>query len=377
MTALSLSEKDLKTIIPFDDHLTPPRILILCPDKAMAPLAAADAWYIFKQAGCVVEFATENGDLPKGDPRMLERSAFRDLMGSTVEDIEKFYTMTGSDEFLSPRSWSEPGFSLVPYDAVFLTTGFDTRLRQFLESESLHKLMAGYFPLSKRRKPLQRAPTTLDRLKRRSTTLPNEEFVPTVVSEKHRDELSHLEGPRKVVGAIGKGVLCVERVKVLAEEEKKKVEEAAKKKRNRFSLQRSATTGAIFKSSKKTSQQSVDTQDAVACEVAPSIRSVLYGVETTTAPTWLEHVGTKLSSLYGLKGMFRTYNMSTQDQVIKAIGNPSLFHAGPPNLKPFTHSAPSHHYISSRYPFDAELTSLNVLEEIAIARREWGKSRVE
>ncbi|KAK6543035.1 hypothetical protein TWF694_006965 [Orbilia ellipsospora] len=407
-----LTEKDLKTILPRDDSFTPPRILIMCPDKALAPYAASEPWNVFKKAGCVIEFATETGEIPKADQRMLERSKFRDFLDIAMENIELFYAMAGSDEYLSPRSWSEPGFSLLPYDAVYLTTGFDTRMRQFVESESLHKLMASYFPLSKRRTAVQRAQTLSDKIKRRSTMLQDaEEHLPSVITEKHHDELSHLEGPRKVVGAMGKGVLVLSRSMVVdnltpeerksAEEQctqsrdafvenkiKEEAEEAERKKMNRRStalgfgkkadsLQRSNTTGGFFKSSKakEESQRQEELQKSLP---SPSLsRSVIYGVETTTTPSWMENVGTTITTIHGFKNMFKTYQKSTQEQVVKALGNSTLFHAGPPKMKQFTHSASTHHYVSARYPRDGRLISLHLLEEIALARKEWAKVRLD
>ncbi|RVD82565.1 uncharacterized protein DFL_006987 [Arthrobotrys flagrans] len=398
---MDISEKkDPKSILPVDDSFTPPRILILCPDKTLAPMAAAEPWYIFKEAGCVIEFATENGDVPKADQRMLERSAFRDIMGATLDNIETFYTMAGSDEYLNPRAWSDASFSLLPYDAIYLTTGFDTRMRQFVESESLHKLLAAYFPLTKRRRTVQRAQTLSDKLKRRSAVIQDDGCMPKTISEKHEDELIHLEGPRKVVGAMGKGVLalsmsmvvdnltpeerksaeeeCAVRVGAYQEKKKRDAEEAQRMKLHRRSsslarmtkalpLQRSATTGSLFKSSRKEKDNR---------PTPPTLRSVIHDVETTTTPSWMENLGTTVSAMSGFKNMFKTYTKSTQEQVVSALGSPTLYHAGPPNKKPFTHSASTHHYVSARYPPESTLAALHVLEEISIARVEWGKSRV-
>ncbi|KAK6528031.1 hypothetical protein TWF281_009288 [Arthrobotrys megalospora] len=401
---MDFDKKDPKSILPMDDSFTPPRVLILCPDKTLAPMAAAEPWYIFKEAGCVIEFATEHGDVPKADQRMLERSAFRDIMGTKLDDVEKFYSMAGSDEYLNPRSWSDPSFSLLPYDAVYLTTGFDARMRQFVESESLHKLVASYFPLTKRRRTVQRAPTLSDKLKRRSATIQEDGCMPKTISEKHEDDLSHLDGPRRVVGAMGKGVLvlsmsmvvdnltpeerksaeeeCAVRVDAYEEKKRKEAEEAEKLKLHRRSsslariakalpLQRAATTGSLFKSSRKEKDEAPGN-----CPTPPTLRSVIHDVETTTTPSWMENLGTTVSTMSGFKNMFKTYTKSTQEQVVSSLGNPTLYHAGPPNKKPFTHSASTHHYVSARYPPESTLAALHVLEEIAIARIEWGKSRV-
>ncbi|KAK6359730.1 hypothetical protein TWF696_000870 [Orbilia brochopaga] len=403
-----LSEKDIKLILPQDDSFTPPRILILCPDKALAPFAASEPWYIFKEAGCVIEFATENGDVPKADQRMLERSRFRDLIGATADDVEKFFAMAGSDEYLNPRAWSAPDFSLLPYDAIYLTSGFDTRLRQFVESESLHKLLAAYFPLSKRRRFVQRSPTISDKLKRRSMAISEEPAIlPTVIAEKRKDELGHLdtEGPRKVVAAMGKGVLalsmsmvvddltpeerrsaeeeCTDRIETFEAQRKKEAEEKKLQRHSSTnpisklkivpSLKRSATTGSFFKST-PAKEESKAAEVPKNCPAAPTLRSVIYDVETTTVPSWLENLGSTVGAIHGFRNMFKTYTKSTQEQVVKSLGNPSLYHAGPPNRKPFVHSARTHHYVSARYPGEGKLTSLHVLEEIATARREWGKS---
>ncbi|KAJ6260537.1 hypothetical protein Dda_4763 [Drechslerella dactyloides] len=404
---MDLSEKDIKSILPQDESFTPPRILILCPDKALAPYAASEPWFIFKEAGCVIEFATENGDVPKADQRMLERSRFRDLIGATADDVERFFAMAGSDEYLNPRAWSAPDFSLLPYDAVYLTSGFDTRLRQFVESESLHRLLAAYFPLSKRKAFVKRSATISDKLKRRSMAAPEDPILPTVITEKHKDELDQLEGPRKVVAAMGKGVLalsmsmvvdnltpeerrsvdqeCTDRIETFEAQRKKEEEEKdlarrstsnpiAKLKINSPSLKRSATTGSYFKPTKTNADGKKPAEAPKDCPAAPTLRSVIYDVETTTVPAWLENLGTTVGAIHGFKNMFKTYSKSTQAQVVKSLGNPTLYHAGPPNRKPFVHSARTHHYVSARYPGEGKLTSLHVLEEIAIARREWGKS---
>ncbi|KAF3923496.1 hypothetical protein ABW21_db0208746 [Orbilia brochopaga] len=317
--------------------------------------------------------------------------------------------MAGSDEYLSPRAWTAPGFSLLPYDAIYITSGFDTRLRQFVESESLHTLLATYFPLSKRRRFVQRSPTISDKLKRRSMAISEEPAIlPTVITEKHKDELGHLdmEGPRKVVAAMGKGVLALSMSMVidnLTPEERRSAEEECSDRRENFeaqrrkeaeekklqrhsstnpiarlkiapSLKRSATTGSFFKSTKAKEDSKKAAEGPKECPAAPIMRSVIYDVETTTVPAWLENLGSTVGAIHGFRNMFKSYQKSTQEQVVKALGNPSLYHAGPPNRKPFVHSARTHHYVSARYPAEGKLASLHVLEEIATARREWGKS---
>jgi putative intracellular protease/amidase len=49
-----------------------------------------------------------------------------------------------------PLSWTDPSFSLVPYDLVFLPGGHEKGVRQLIDSEQMHRQLAEYFPLTKR-----------------------------------------------------------------------------------------------------------------------------------------------------------------------------------------------------------------------------------
>lgn len=52
---------------------------------------------------------------------------------------------------IKPISWSDPAFTLDPYDLVFLPGGHEKSVVQIINSPIVHKLLADYFP--KTRKP--------------------------------------------------------------------------------------------------------------------------------------------------------------------------------------------------------------------------------
>ncbi len=58
--------------------------------------------------------------------------------------------MASSPEFQNPLSWSVPGFSLESYNLIFLPGGHDKGVRQVINSTIVHKLLAQYFPTTKK-----------------------------------------------------------------------------------------------------------------------------------------------------------------------------------------------------------------------------------
>lgn len=66
--------------------------------------------------------------------------------GAKKETVALYNAMAQSSEYQHPLSWSAPDFSLDPYDLVFLPGGHEKSVRQVIDSEIVHKLMADYFP---------------------------------------------------------------------------------------------------------------------------------------------------------------------------------------------------------------------------------------
>lgn len=58
--------------------------------------------------------------------------------------------MTADAAMQKPHAWTEPSFSLEPFDVLFLPGGHDKGMRQIIDSEALHKLLAAYFPMTRK-----------------------------------------------------------------------------------------------------------------------------------------------------------------------------------------------------------------------------------
>ncbi|KAI0121685.1 class I glutamine amidotransferase-like protein [Xylariales sp. AK1849] len=102
-----------------------------------------------KEAGFEIKFATENGVSPHCDKRMLE-GVTQKLLGATKLVVEMYGAMLGSEEMQKPLSWSDPTFSLEPFDLVLLPGGHEKSVRQIIDSPIVHKVLVDYFPLTKK-----------------------------------------------------------------------------------------------------------------------------------------------------------------------------------------------------------------------------------
>ncbi|KAH6608348.1 ThiJ/PfpI family protein [Trichoderma cornu-damae] len=108
----------------------------------------------FKAAGFDVKFATEVGKSARCDMKMLEGLTQR-LLGASSSIVKKYHVMADSDEWKNPLSWSDEQFTLDAFDLVFLPGGHDKAVSQVIDSERVHKLLADFFPKTK--KPSKKA----------------------------------------------------------------------------------------------------------------------------------------------------------------------------------------------------------------------------
>ena len=106
-------------------------------------------YYKFRMNGFEVNFATETGESPRCDSRMLEGITGR-LLGAPQEAKTQYQSMLEDEAVQKPLSWSDSTFSLEPYDLVFLPGGHDKGVRQIIDSKRVHELLATYFPQTRR-----------------------------------------------------------------------------------------------------------------------------------------------------------------------------------------------------------------------------------
>ncbi|TQS32601.1 hypothetical protein Golomagni_07079 [Golovinomyces magnicellulatus] len=125
------------------------KVGILMSDYGHDPSETAIPYAGFKSAGFDIDFITEKGTSPKCDAKMLE-GITQKILGAKQYVITEYNKMILSEEWKSPSSWSTPGFSLDQYDLVFVPGGHEKSVRQVIDSETVHKLMADYFPKTKK-----------------------------------------------------------------------------------------------------------------------------------------------------------------------------------------------------------------------------------
>ncbi|OAL54653.1 class I glutamine amidotransferase-like protein [Pyrenochaeta sp. DS3sAY3a] len=130
------------------------KVLIMMADYGQDPTETAVPYTAMTAAGFAVHFATESGQIPACDRRMLE-GLTQKFLGATRATIQIYNTMVASDEFCHPLAWDSVNFSLEPYDMVLFPGGHDKGIRQLIDSPIVHRLMVEYFPKTK--KPSKKA----------------------------------------------------------------------------------------------------------------------------------------------------------------------------------------------------------------------------
>lgn len=127
-----------------------PKAVIFMADNGQDPTEIAMSWKGLADAGFQVDFATETGKVGAAYPKMLEKSIFGAVLGAKKPAADTYHKMTEAPAFQSPRTWSQEGFDVLQYDAIILPGGHDKPMRQYLESPSLHKLLAQFWPFVRR-----------------------------------------------------------------------------------------------------------------------------------------------------------------------------------------------------------------------------------
>ena len=104
---------------------------------------------MFSEAGFDVYFATETGEQPACDERMLG-GVTGTFLGANKKAKDAYQSLTQTSSFQHPLSWTSSSFTLDDYDLVFLPGGHEKGVRQIIDSEKVHQLLAAYFPQTKR-----------------------------------------------------------------------------------------------------------------------------------------------------------------------------------------------------------------------------------
>jgi len=126
-----------------------PKVIVPMADDGHDPTETSVPYTAFKKAGFEVQFVTENGKTPQCDQKLL-KGITQKLLGATGSVVKQYDAMAASPEFQKPLSWSDPSFSLEPYNLVFLPGGHEKGVRQLIDSPIMAKHLGSYFPQIKK-----------------------------------------------------------------------------------------------------------------------------------------------------------------------------------------------------------------------------------
>jgi putative intracellular protease/amidase len=122
------------------------KILFPLPDRDFDVTEVAVPWKLLREAGHDVVFATEAGTTPACDPLLLTGVVFGKL-GAHAEPIAFYRELERSPEFASPLAWS--ACRVEEFSALVLAGGHAPGMKQYLGSEVVQRLAAGFFATPK------------------------------------------------------------------------------------------------------------------------------------------------------------------------------------------------------------------------------------
>jgi len=127
------------------------KVAIFMSDRGQDPTEVVAPWKMLSEAHVDIDFVTETGTIPAADPRLLEGWTQK-WLGATRENVILYRKMAITESFATPRAWSHADFNVTEYDGILLPGGHDKAMRQYLESESLHRHLVQYAKLIERGK---------------------------------------------------------------------------------------------------------------------------------------------------------------------------------------------------------------------------------
>jgi putative intracellular protease/amidase len=123
-----------------------PHILIPLPDRDFDPTEAATPWRVCAGRGWRTTFATEYGNIPAADPRLL-MGLVRGPLGAGASGRADYSRMTQSEQYQRPLKYAE--IDVGDFDGLLLTGGHAPGMRQFLESGVLQEKVVEFFKRDK------------------------------------------------------------------------------------------------------------------------------------------------------------------------------------------------------------------------------------
>lgn len=121
-------------------------VLVPLPDRDFDVTEVAVPWKVLTEAGHKVVFATEDGVLPKADPRLIHGVIFGKL-GAASDALACYEEMETTPAFNVPKAWRT--LDVTGFDGLLLAGGHAPGMKQYLGSTELQAKVAAFWKTGK------------------------------------------------------------------------------------------------------------------------------------------------------------------------------------------------------------------------------------
>ncbi len=122
------------------------RVLVPLPDRDFDVTEVSVPWRLLTDAGHEVVFATQEGAVPAGDPKLLTGVIFGQL-GADEEPKALYAQLLDDPAFRAPHAWGR--VDVAGFDGLVLPGGHAPGMRQYLGDPVLHEQVARFWKLGR------------------------------------------------------------------------------------------------------------------------------------------------------------------------------------------------------------------------------------
>ncbi len=130
--------------------MNPYTVLVPLPHLGCDPSEVGIPCKLMQEAGFKLVFATPSGQVAQTDPVMLtgnRLSLLKPVLAARKDAVTAYNQVAASNAFLNPMKYNE--LDKQQFDAIYLPGGHDKPVKEYLESEILHHLIAVFFETNK------------------------------------------------------------------------------------------------------------------------------------------------------------------------------------------------------------------------------------
>jgi len=122
------------------------RVLVPLPDRDFDITEVSVPWRALTEAGHEVVFATQQGAVPAGDPKLVDGVIFGQL-GADPQPKAFYAELLGDPAFNAPLTWGD--LDMTGFDGLLLPGGHAPGMRQYLGDPVLQQQVAAFWALGR------------------------------------------------------------------------------------------------------------------------------------------------------------------------------------------------------------------------------------